>query len=79
MFTIKSVRVLTCEEKPWEVNGKKGFFYPTAIRIDGQIFNITSKLMLEADTDYDLEFEFQSKTPKQGAAYTGVRITGIVD
>jgi len=79
MFTIKDVRVVSCEEKPWEFNGKKGVWYQTAIRIGQTIFNVSSKVSLQQDTTYDLEFELQDKQPKVGNSYTGVRIIGIIE
>jgi len=80
MFTLKNVRIITCEEKPWEMNGKSGFFYPTTIRIGNEIFNITSKINLteHVDRDCSLAVELQAKIPKNGSPYTGVRITDIV-
>jgi len=79
MFIIKKVRVLACEEKPWEIDGKKGLFYPTSIRLSEKIFNITSKVDLrpEIDKEVNLELELQSKTPKSGNPYTGIRILGV--
>lgn len=82
MFIIKDVRVLSCEQKDWTMKGndgveKTGVYFPTTIRLGGEIFNVTSKVLLVQDNDYDLEFELQSKTPKVGSAYTGVRIVSI--
>jgi len=80
MFIIKNVRIVSCEEKDWSVNGKSGKFYPTMIRMqDGKVFSISSKSDLRdsIDLDVNIELELQSKTPKIGNPYTGIRILGV--
>jgi len=79
MFTIKDVQVITCEAKEWEMEGKKGIWYATCIRVGVELFNMSSKVQLEQDKNYDLEFEFQVKNPKKGMPYTGVRIVSVVE
>lgn len=79
MFTIDEVRVLTCEEKDWSINGKSGNYYPTDIRIGNDIFSVSSKVDLrdEIDQTVSLVMELQAKTPKTGQPYTGVRIIQV--
>jgi len=79
MFTLENVRVLTCEEKDWEFNGKVGKFYPTEVRFGMKIFALNSKIDLSeyVDKDVDLECELQSKSSKNGADYVAVRIIGV--
>lgn len=85
MFTLKNVDVITCEEKLWEIDGKTGLFYPTMIKLGDKTFNITSKCDLREYAlggslagSVNLECEFQTKTPKTGNGYTGVRIIGVL-
>jgi len=81
MFTIENVRILGCEVKDWELNGKTGKFYPATVRIGSEIFNFTANVDLTGyiDESVALRFEFKTKQPKVGNAYTSVRIVEVVE
>jgi len=84
MFTIKNVRILSCEEKEYNINGKKGNYYPTMIRLgENKVFSMTSKTDLSdlVDETVDLAFEFQNKASKTagGKEFVSPRILGLAE
>jgi len=79
MFKIPDAVVISSLEKEWEIEGKKGLYYETQIRVGSEIYPMTSKVDL-GTYEYQtvtLECELRAKTPKKGNPYTGLRIIGV--
>jgi len=79
MFNLEA-RVIACEVKDYDFNGRKGNHYPSVLRIGQQIFHVGSKVDLTdyVDQDCTLTLELREKTPKVGEPYVGVRILAVV-
>jgi len=79
MFNLEA-RVLGCEVKDYDFDGRKGKHYPSVLRIGKQIFRVGSKVDLTdyVDQDCTLTLELRERTPKVGEPYVGVRILAVV-
>jgi len=79
MVKIENAVVVSCKQKEWDIEGKKGVYFETEVKIDDEVFPLTSKIDV-SEFQYKLVTlvcELRKKTPKKGQPYTGLRITDV--